>query len=78
MVRTLERLGVEEQSRRGMRREEDLFLFGLPGYEMMMDDDRFRQNHKNMQLEESLKQLLGDEVMAARPSVKTLIGNDDL
>lgn len=45
---------------------------------MMMDDDRFRQNHKNMQLEESLKQLLGDEVMAARPSVKTLIGNDDL
>ncbi len=60
----------EETLRRRERGANEVFLIGMPGYEMMMSDEVFDSNKKNSMLTQGLNYCLGDII--------NHIGNDRL
>lgn len=50
LKRVLAKIQVEETLRRGEDAPSDVFLIGMPGYEIMMNDQAFDQNKKNITL----------------------------
>ena len=70
LKRVLAKIQVEETLRRGEEAPSDVFLIGMPGYEIMMNDQAFDQNKKNITLTQNLRNSLHE--------VADMIENDDL
>lgn len=54
------KIQAEESLRRRERGDHDVFLIGMPGYEMMLSDEVFDSNKKNSVLTQGLNYCLGD------------------
>lgn len=64
--RTYIRLRQEESIPRREVDPEGTFLIGMPGYEMLMNDEAFEQNKKNMMLNDALRNCLKEELAALK------------
>ena len=79
--KTLERLNTEQGIRKNGGKKSQVFLFGLPGYEMMLDDEKYKQNKKNAMLHTALwKHLKGDQEMktVVKKEVSEAIRSDQI
>lgn len=54
IIHTFNRMTEGQAFQIQIRRKPDLCLFGMPGYEIMIDDETFDQNRKNILLSEEL------------------------
>lgn len=66
----LEKIRSEATLRRREESPDDNYMIGMPGYEIMLNDQVFDQNKRNMNLTESLHTCLQD--------IAEAIENDDL
>lgn len=70
LKRILQKIRSEETLRRREESANEVFLIGMPGYEIMLNDQVFDQNKRNMILTESLHHCLKD--------IADAIENEDL